>query len=293
MIYLSKENDRKKRTISGIIRGLTSGIVTGGIVGALMFNLNLNDIWRIGVPAGIGVVVFVIYYFSSKSLTRQKFEIMARQERLLAFDFDHEMEKYQIGKNVKQFENEDWFIDRTSSSILKDTWVYHVDFIRKVDGDEVVFITGEVLLLPDPIRFHFVDWLKESKAKRPSVSEVERIPDQPYAPFVIEESAGKYTLVYEISGFKAGYFESIDKYDETIRGDIYDWESLVVTYLKLKASHLAEKIGFNSDYTESILRLTATDSSILEEFAKGFRDMCDDTAALMQLLHYDDVADED
>ena len=295
MSYFSKESYKKEKTRRSIFNGILNGVIVGLVIIFFIVNSHrdLNEIRRIAMPTIIASLIFIFHFLSGKSLVKAKLNIIAQQERLLGFNFDHEMEKYQVDEKITQFENEAWFIDRTANSVFKDNWIYHIDFIREVDLEDVVLITGEVVALPDPIRFDFVDWLSEHKKNRPSLFSTERTSDTPYAPFVVEKFGEKEALIYQITGFKADLFESIDRYTEKMRGDIYDWEALAATYLKLKAPHLIEKIRFNADYKDGIFRLTTDDFATLEELATGFRDMCDDYHMMRELLIYDEDADDE
>lgn len=293
MKYLSKESYKQEKIKRGIFSGIMNAIIIGGVITFFLSNRDTGTIWRLGAPMVTAILVFTFHFLSGKSLVKAKFKTIAQQERLLDFNFDHEMAKHQVDQKTKQFTNEAWFIDRTANSVLKDNWIYHIDFIREVDLNDVVLMTGQTILLPDPIRYTFVEWMNEYKKKRPSLFSIERTAEHPYAPFVIEKFEEKEALIYPISGFKAERFESIDRYEEKMRGDIYDWEALAAAYLKLKAPHLVEKIGFKSDYTDSIFRFTASDAFILEEFAKGFREMCDDYNMMRELLMYDEAATDD
>jgi len=104
-------------------------------------------------------------------------------------------------------------------------------------------------------------------------------------PFYMGEHEGMPALCYEVSGFKEDVFKSVKTEDiDGLVGDVDDWEELAICYLNINAPLLKDEIEVGSSEMENNFWALSDNLVALEEFAYGFRKMCDDEIQMKQLL---------
>jgi len=287
MNYFSKRNYQKQRKIRGIIIGLIVGLVLAGITLIITLNTDLDLDFAIAIPVGVFIGMVIGFYLMGQKKSIALINTIRKQERLLNADFDQDMTRYQVPRNAKTHTCPTWFMDTTVTSEVNGIWVYHIDFVRKVETESgmiaITFITGEREEVPERTGLALQNWFEANKANQQTRT-YERTFDQPYAPFVVEGNS----LIYEITGFKIDVFQQIIDEEMPMEGCWYDWELLIENYLQHKVPHLDDVMDLDSDFDNSLIRVIAPDAHTLEEFAKGFRDMCDDDALMKELLESND-----
>ena len=124
----------------------------------------------------------------------------------------------------------------------------------------------------------------DTKAKFHSYHQI-NIKLEKLTPFYMGEHEGMPALCYEVSDFKVDVFKSVKLDDEEeMVGDALDWEELAICYLNITAPLLKDEIEVGSDGDDESFWALSDNLTALEEFAYGFRKMCDDEVKMKQLL---------
>lgn len=313
-MYFSKEIYKKqalrKRRWIGLFCGVVFSFLALIPLFAFEVDLAIGLEFVITIAIVVGIVVVVIHWLAGNFLMNEKIAVIEQQERLLGFDFDLEMQKNQVEKGVSSFESSQWFISREAATLVrnsssKDAIFYHIDFIHHIDVEpfevnvrgravkyklvQLCFITGDTHELTGPYRSktsttaRFEDWFNENKPHS-TFKIPERSAILPYAPFNLGQHTGKDALYYEVAGFKMDVFNA-NEYD----GNSASWYLLTLAYLNLETPWLREKMAL--DFDDDRFWVVA-DVTTLEEFANGFRDMCNDEKQMGYLLSRAEEFDE-
>lgn len=139
---------------------------------------------------------------------------------------------------------------------------------------------------------------KPSRRNRISRNRINKKESEKLTPFYMGEHEGMPALCYEVSGFKEDVFKSVKTEDiDGLVGDVGDWEELAICYLNINAPLLKDEIEVGSSEMENNFWALSDNLVALEEFAYGFRKMCDDDEQMKQLLasayDFSETSDED
>lgn len=99
-------------------------------------------------------------------------------------------------------------------------------------------------------------------------------------PFFWVEYETGVSLCLDVGGFKDEIFEA--RTDEGFEGGGYDWGVLAKVFLDEKMPHLADEVRFDPE--ASMFTAYSSSSAALEQFALGFRAMCDDDQMMADLF---------
>lgn len=285
MNYFSKESYRKRTLRKGIIWGIIIAIILSlaSVVIIMMLENPLDEAFQIGIPVGLFIGVIVVGYNHGQKKSADLVAVITKQERLLGAKFDQDMIRYQVPQSAKNHTCPTWFMDLTTPSELNGVWAYHIDFVRRVETEEgettITFITGEREEIAESKALALKNWFEMNRINK-NTRTFQRTFERPYAPFEIDGN----TLIYEIAGFKEDVFAQVIDEDIPMEGCWFDWELLIEHYLEHKVPHLDDVMDLDSDMDGSIIRVIAPDALTLEEFAKGFRDLCDDDSRMKTYL---------
>ena len=98
--------------------------------------------------------------------------------------------------------------------------------------------------------------------------------------FWVEQQGGRADLCLNAGGFKDEIFDA--RSDEGFLGNGYDWQSLARVFLDEKVPHLADDIDFDSE--AGMFVANSDNPAALEQFALGFRAMCEDDQTMADLF---------
>jgi len=99
-------------------------------------------------------------------------------------------------------------------------------------------------------------------------------------PFFWVEVDGSASLCLNIGEFKHDVFEA--RADEGFLGNGYDWASLAREFVDEQMPHIQDAIDFDPE--ADMFVAYASDPETLEQFALGFRAMCDDDTMMRDLF---------
>jgi len=303
MVYFSKAVFEKRRKQKILQRSLIFGGIMFVVPFIVVYTFNDSDFdavvrnfpLTLVISGGLGIVFFLINFLARSYMTKDKLELVEKQERLLNIDFDAEMQRNHVPIDVKKWQNDEWFLDVSiTANYSKELMIYHRNFLRSFDDGEVKYITGNGYFID-------LDGLEEwFNGTESTLTIPERSVLMPYAPFVIGQHEGRDAFYYETAGFKIDVFEGMEYDGEPLDGTALDWEILAEAYVEIMVPELKEKIELDSE--DAIFEgvgtgvdkfwVYADDLATLEEFAKGFRDMCDDDEQIRYLLSRADEFEE-
>lgn len=241
------------------------------------------------------------------------------QEKLLGFDFNEEMKRYNI--TTTRYESSDWFIDvRHNAFHTNAQIVLRRDFIQAATplvarsmgsgfskSIDITAIDGKKYRIKMGIRvkenkdhlLRFENWLHQGLSKNKTKKHItensktfrerkvrKHNVDKKMMPFSIGKYDGKDALFYKPTKFKRNVFEA-----EGLDGYPVDWDSLAVSYLNIREPVLKDRIEV--DFDAKKFWMFSDDLVLLKEFAERFQAMCDDDKEMRYLLSRSEEFEDD
>jgi len=269
-----------------------------------------------------GLMMLLCGFFSS--LYRIYFVIrnvvkLNNQEKLLGFDFNEEMKRYNI--TTTRYESSDWFIDvRHNAFHTNAQIVLRRDFIQAATplvgrsmgsafskSIDITAIDGKKYRIKMGIRvkenkdhlLRFENWFYRGRPKNKTKKQItennkpsrerkirKNSADTKMMSFSIGKYDGKDALFYKPTKFKRNVFEA-----EGLDGYPVDWDSLAVSYLNIREATLKDIIEI--DFDEKKFWMFSDDLVLLKGFAKRFQAMCDDEKEMRYLLSRSEEFEDD